>query len=203
MPTNSEVAPGFRKLTRESVPVKILRNPFQLTQVRADLERMRKAIEAKAFDSVLAFFRKRSTYDAPIETQIKALEMREAELAKSEIEAVLTPLTEAETWEARVEFGAIYNTLLKKAESYQGAAKEAFKDEVEKTSRNIWVAKWIEIALKKPQQVDGKWVRYAAPGEGLGIDPPTLDWLFNFYHDSFTLTADELKKSVAPTKAVS
>jgi len=203
MPTNQEVAPAFRKLTRESVPVKVLKNPFQLTQVRADLERMREALKAKTESTVMAFFHKRSTADAPIKIQIEALEMREAALASEMIEAVLTPLTEAEVWEVRVEYGAIYNTLLKKVENYEGEAKQAFMDEVKSSSTKIWVSKWIEIALKKPEQEGGKWIRYAGPGKLMGIDPPTLDWLFNFYHESFTLSDDELKKFAAPTKAAS
>lgn len=197
----NEAAAGMRKLTRESAPVKILKAPFQLAQVRAEIERFSDAKKIKLENRVMAFFHRNSKADLPLDIQIQALRMREEKLSSDWIDGVLTPLTEAETWEVRCEWGAIRKTLLERELEYDGEAKAAYHKEVEEASTSIYVSKWVGIALKQKDQVDNKWVRYSKLGTFGQIEPDALNYLFNFYHESFTLTDDDLKKFAAPTKA--
>lgn len=200
MPEADEIVDkAFRKLSRESAPAKVLRAPYQLAQTRAELERFKTAKGIKTESRVMAFFHRGSAADAPIEIKIEALKLREAQLAQDFIEGTLTPLTEAETWEVRCEWGAIRKTLLERELELQGPAKEAYHAEVEKASSGIWIQKWIGIALKKKEQVNGKWERWGKPDAFAEVEPVALDFLFNLYHENFNLTDDELKKLRAPT----
>ena len=207
MPAANEVAGAMAKLSRESVPVKILRSPFQLAQAKAELERMQEAKGARMENSLLAFFRdffsQPSTADVPIETQIQVLDMRIADLEKDKIEGVLAPLTEAQVWDVRVEFGAIMATLKKRESQFEGEARTAYKHELDKVGTKIWISKWVELALRQADKVDHAWVPLLAPGEAAGLEPSTLDYLFALYHESFTLTEQELGKSAVPTKKAS
>lgn len=191
--------PAFRKLSRESAPAKVLRAPYQLAQTRDELERFKDAKSIKVESKVMAFFHRRSTADLPIETKIKALQIREEQLAKDFIEGTLTPLTEAETWEVRCEWGAIRATLLERELELKGDAKAAYHAQVEKASSGIWIQKWVGIALKKKDQVEGRWVRWGKPDDFAEVEPASLDFLFNLYHEAFSLTDAELKKLQAPT----
>lgn len=204
MPANiNDVAPAMRKLTRESTPVKLLKSPFQLSEIRAEIERFQEAKDIKLESGFMAFFRRKSDADLPIEDQIKVLKAREEFLASDWIDGTLTPLSEAEKWEVRCEWGAIRKTLLEKELQYaEGSqARIAYHDEVEKASSGIWISKWVGIALKLKDRVEGKWVRCFPTGDLSAIEPVTLNYIFNIYHENFSLSDDELKKFVAPTKA--
>lgn len=198
-----QIDKAFRKLSRESAPAKVLRAPFQLAQTRAEIERFESAKKKRIESRMMAFLHRKSTADAPLALQLQALKIREEALANDFIEGTLTPLTEAENWEVRCEWAAIKKTLLEHELELQGAAREAYHAETEKASTGIWIQKWVAIALKKKEQVNGKWERYAGPGELNDVEPVTLNYLFNLYHEAFNLTDDELKKLQAPTTKTS
>lgn len=196
MPETKEIDQAMRKLSRESAPVKVLRAPYQLAQTRNEIERLQDAKRVKTESRMMAFLHRKTTADAPIDIKIQALKIREEALANDFIEGTLTPLTEADTWEVRCEWGAIRKTLLERELELQGSAKDAYHAEVEKAASGIWIQKWVGIALKKKEQVNGKWERYGSTTEA---EPVALDYIFNIYHETFNLTDAELKKLQAPT----
>lgn len=196
-----DAAKAFKKLTRESAPVKVLRAPFQLAQCIAELDRFEKAKGVKTENFVKRFLSRRSTADLPIDVQIQALKIRKQALENDYVEGVVTPLTEAETWEVKCEWGAIRATLLERELELTGPAKDAYHKEVEKASTGIWVQKWVGIALKKKDKEKDRWVRWAKPGDFENVEPVALDLIFNIYHENFSLTDDELGKLQAPTAA--
>jgi hypothetical protein len=200
MPTEvTEAEKAMRKLSRESAPAKVLRAPYQLAQTRMAIERFEAAKNIKTESRVRSFFRRNRGADAPLDIQLKALKIREEALANDFIEGTLTPLTEAETWEVRCEWGAIRAMLLAKEDAYEGEGKAIYHAEVEKVSSGIWIQKWVGIALKKKDKVDGRWERYAAPGQFGEVEPVAWDLLFSIYHETFNLTDAELKKLQAST----
>lgn len=204
MPKNLEetaaVATAFQKLTRSSIPVKVLRNPGELARIRAEIERFKKAKRARTESSILALFR-REPANIPIQAQINALQIREAALAADLIEGELTPLTEGETWWVRAEFAKLQILLqgqVMKAEAGNTPeGRAASVTALEMTTRHIWMAKWIEAALKRPGP-DGKPVRILEDGQAKDLDPDTIAHLFAEYHSAFSLSEDELKKLQAP-----
>ncbi len=206
-------ASAMSKLIVTEKPISAMARPRELARIRADLLRYTMALSGQG-PSILGRLSQRlksrlsGDPDQPIKIQIEALKAREAKLATDIIEGILTPLTEAEAWAVRAFFAKqqIYlqrcleaGTLEDKpgpdAEAVK-MAKDAAKEAIALVGGNYWVAKWIEMALKR--RTDKGLVPYFTAAQIINVEPEALEYIFNLYHEAFTLTDDEIKKFAAP-----
>ena len=199
-----EVAGGMAKLTRRSKPVKVLRRVAALIRVRTQLEGLRSAKGAEL--PLISRLRDKLLGSATpdLDGQIRVMEAAVAELEADFIEGELTPLTEMEVWQAKAYCTKLHlilagGMLRGGTEPEQVAADKAGKDTVNLIGTQAWMMKWVGYSLKRKDE-KGQLTLYWPDAEvPMDVEAVVLADLFNAYHEAFTPTPAELKKSVAPT----
>lgn len=198
-----EVASGMAKLTRRSKPVRVLRRVAALARICAQLEAM-KATKAAELPLIGRLREKLLGSATPgLDAQIQVMEQAKAELENDFIEGELTPLTEMEVWQVRAYFTKLNlilgNGMLRGGtEPEQLAADQAGKDTMKLLGDQAWILKWVGYSLKVRNSKDEFELYWPDAEVPVDVEPDVLTGLFNKYHEAFTPTPAELKKSAAP-----
>jgi hypothetical protein len=203
-----EGAAGMEKLMRRGKPVRVLRRISALSRARATLDTMKQV--SNEGRGILARFKAilpGVKQDQPYEKQVVQAQALVDQLENDWIEGVLTPLTEAEAWAVRAHYTHL-SLYLTRQLTQEGntpekvAANAAATETVDILGNQAWMAKWVGYSLKRTPE-DGRrtatepyWPEAIIPAD---LDPMVIGQLFSIYHEAFTPTEAELKKSAAPT----
>ena len=195
-------ASAMQKITRRSYPVRVLRRVHALATAKADLDALKQAVAGTSgFLAPLLEKMGRGGATA-LKERIKQQKRLVSELEADWIEGELTPLSEAEVWGVRAHYTHMEIFLRKQMRQEETtpekkAANEAAEQAANIIGTQVWMSKWIGYSLKRKtaQGLEPYWTNNEVPAE---VEAKTIAQLFNLYHAAFTLTDDELKKSVAP-----
>lgn len=201
MAIDPEIASGMQKLTRKSWPVTMHARPHFLSKAKRDLEALLKARKGEGMiEGLLAKLKPPKMIEARIRQAEEIVKRLEADVIVGE----LFPLSETEVWSVRAHFTHLgiylHKQLMQGGETEEKkVANKAAQQTIEIIGTQAWMSKWIGYSFKRLNsldQVEGPyWPEAVIPAE---VEPQVISELFTLYHQAFTPTESELKKSVAP-----
>ena len=189
------VAEAMGKLTKKEAPLRIQRQKYLVASLRADLERMKQVGGGKAKRAfLLLLFGRRQL---PVEAQWTAIEENLAKREADILECVLTPLTEAESWECRARYAEVLHYLATQQPhdelSEEGLASRKFAHEL--AAGQALQSARVHCMMKDPKRnPDGTWRRYMTSAQVAELDPRLLRDIADIYAREFVLTEAELGK---------
>jgi len=194
MSTPDTAAEAMEKLSKKEHPIRIQRHKYVVASLRADLEKLKQAGGGKVKRAfLLLLFGKRQL---PVEKQLDLLEQKCAEKEAEVIDGLLTPLSEAESWECKARYTEVLHYLATQhplAElPEEGQASRSFAHDL--AAKQAFLCARVHCALKK-RKADGSLQRYFSLAQVSELDPRVVSDIADIYERVFVLSEDELGKS--------
>ncbi len=202
---------AFGKLFKGRTAVKTNRFKYQIQELEASLEQIEEALGKKKKGRIrltewirsLVAWRLEGRARATVEDKAQAIrDQIEAFKKTGEIKGWLTPLTELETRATQAEYSKIRIYLMREmgGQELTEDAKTAEKQAIDLVVDQHYQTKRLEYALKKEDKdKEGNFVRFFSRAGAIDLSPLITGEIMAQYEIEFTLSMDELKKSLAPT----
>ena len=189
-----DTAEALAKLIKREQPIRIQRHKHVVASLRADLDKLKQAGGGKVKRAfLLLLFGKRQL---PVEKQLDLLEQKCAEKEADIIDGVLTPLSEAESWECKARYTEILHYLATQHPMDElpdeGKVSRAFAHDL--VAKQAFICARVHCALKV-RKPDGSLQRMFSLAQVSELDPRVVSDIADIYERAFVLTEDELGKS--------